>query len=821
MAQNVSISLGESIDSHGLTLLDEPRTAAVVKGDSSCRRTDPDAEERKMMGWYRATMESFEGPGDGMLLTLNEAWSDVEEAFVEIEFFETEGGWLAAQFRMDGEEGFVQHVCSHDKQGKWDHTWVNTAGTDTWQKAVIKLTKPVLTGNPEGDIKLIGSGPVFIRRVTLTTEKPADYEQCNLLAHVDRICDVMKDDYPRAAVPVSLGNIGAILEDAEDRGDRMSEWTVAPWVPVYKALGVTSIQSYVRWSSIEREEGQWDWSFYDWVCDLTRYFDMKWVAFIMIGPHYAMPEWWLEKYDYPNKCLEHGEESRVQSIWSPVMLEYVDRFMKTFADHYPEEQIESVMLGPAGDFGETTTNGVFIRNYYHTHVGHWCGEDVAVEDFRVQMQKKYGTIEELNTAWNTSFTAFDEFRPVVREEAPSIRAWLDQMNWYVDKMTWWTRKWGEIVAAALPETTIYMAAGGAGDPPRAATWSGQMQALKDTGVGARVTNEGGDYAFNFAYTSWAGTCCRFYDLPFGNEPWGGDMCGNGVLGRMYNAVTLHADNFWAYNRHVESFPSWKAVRQGLPMLGKRYRRKNRLAVYYPWTHFLVNDEHGFSEKGMRDIFWPQIEELRDIVDFDLVDERLITDGIMDEYDFLIVLQGAVYEHDELAQLVEWVENGGVLITHNIGIPTTVEGDISMGQKLLTFATNPTAKEIELGARIAKIGSGVTVMFPQCADMKGWWGDERWKDDHKDHPATNPEFWQVITKALGEASSLGAKAADHIVLDGEKDEVYVAVVEEDGKPGLLFLNQNDKDVPKSVKLPGGATKNVTVPAGELLFVLLDD
>ena len=820
MAQELSVSLGETIHSHGLRLLDEPKTAPVTEGGAQCRRTDPEAPVRHIMGWSRGVTEQFEGPGEGMLLSTTEALGAVPEAYVTVEFFEKEPGWIAVQFRMEDEEGFVHHVCTHDKRGKWGHTWVNTANTNTWQKAVIRLTKPVLSSNAEGDIKLVSDAPLFVRSVAISTERPADADALGLMGHASRVYDVLAAQYPRASVPVSLGNIGAIFEDRNGRSDIKSQQDVAPWVPAYKGLGITSIQSYVRWASIEREENVWDWSFYDWVVDLTRQFDMKWVAFIMIGPHYAMPQWWLDAgNDYRNKCVEHGEESWVQSIWSPVMLDYVDRFMKTFAGHYPEEAIESIMLGPAGDFGETTTNGVFIAHDYHTHVGHWCAEDVAVADFRAKMEEKYGVIKELNDHWGSAYSSFDELKPVLREDAPSVRAWVDQMNWYVDRMTWWTQRWGEITSAALPETIIYMAAGGAGDPPRAATWSGQMKALAHTGVGARVTNEGGDYAFNFAYTAWAGTCCRFYGLPFGNEPWGGDMCGNGVLGRIFNAATQGANNFWAYDRHYRAIPTWRGLPYSLPLLGGAYVRKNRVAVYYPWTHFVVNDEHGFSEKGLRDIFWPQIEELRDVIDFDLVDDVLIADGIMKDYDFLIVLQGTVYEHDELARIASWVEDGGVLITHNIGIPTTIEGDISMGQKLLDFHTNPKKNEIDLGARVATVGKGCTVMLPICANMKGFHGDERWDRDHKDHPSTKPEFWTMLNAVLANASELEVGLPDQPVIDGDRDEVYAALVEHEGVPGVLFLSQSAEDVVKHIAIPGGATKDVTVPAGELLYVSL--
>jgi len=388
------------------------------------------------------------------------------------------------------------------------------------------------------------------------------------------------------------------------------------------------------------------------------------------------------------------------------------------------------------------------------------------------------------------------------------------------------QRWGEICRKALPHTLMFNAAGGAGDPPRSAHWSDQTKALQESGMGQRVTNEGADYAFNYAYTAWPGLSCRFYGTPFGNEPWGGDMCGTGVLGRMYNGITQHAANLWFYDGHIRPPAGRRAVQKGLPFATGEYRRTNRVAVFYPWTHFVLIDEYGFSEKGLRDKFWPQVEELRDILDFDLVDDHLIRDGIMKDYDFLVVLQGTTYEHDELARLVGWVEKGGVLITHSIGIPATVEGDMSLGQKLMAFGAKPTALETKLGARIATVGAGRAVMYPRSANLKGWHGDERWDRDHKDHPATHPGFWKMLTATLARASELGTGLADYPIIDGEKDEVYGAIMEKNGKPGILYFSQTERDVVKRPVLPGKGSAarrsaKVVVPAGELLFVPFGD
>ena len=81
---------------------------------------------------------------------------------------------------------------------------------------------------------------------------------------------------------------------------------------------------------------------------------------------------------------------------------------------------------------------------------------------------------------------------------------------------------------------------------------------------------------------------------------------------MYNAITMSAKNYWFYEGHIRPPAGRLALERALPFMDGTYARKNRLAVWYPWTHFVLEDEHGFSERGMRDRYWPQVEEFRDV-----------------------------------------------------------------------------------------------------------------------------------------------------------------------------------------------------------------
>jgi len=129
---------------------------------------------------------------------------------------------------------------------------------------------------------------------------------------------------------------------------------------------------------------------------------------------------------------------------------------------------------------------------------------------------------------------------------------------------------------------------------------------------------------------------------------------------------------------------------------------------------------------------------------------------------------------------------------------------------------PSELEATLGARIATVGKGRVVMFPRSADLKGWHGDPRWERDHRDHPATHATFWTLIRGTPANAFALGTGLADHPVIDGEKDEVYGAIVEHGGMRGILYFSQAERDVVKHPRIPGSPQAQVVVPAGRIIF-----
>jgi hypothetical protein len=202
---------------------------------------------------------------------------------------------------------------------------------------------------------------------------------------------------------------------------------------------VTSIQTYVYWNKVEKTAGVIDWSAYDPLVKLYRQLGLKWVPFIVMSPWYVTPEFVRQTPGMTMyRCLEHGRDSQIPSIWSPALRGYVRHCLGKLAEHYrPMEVLESVNLGISGDYGEAIYP--VIGNWpgaYHSHSGYWCGDPLATADFRRHLQALYPAgIPALNAGWKSRYADFSEIQPFLPGRAPSERAWQDFLGWYRGAMT--------------------------------------------------------------------------------------------------------------------------------------------------------------------------------------------------------------------------------------------------------------------------------------------------------------------------------------------------------------------------------------------------
>jgi len=142
---------------------------------------------------------------------------------------------------------------------------------------------------------------------------------------------------------------------------------------------------------------------------------------------------------YVFQCLEHGQSSRVQSIFNPDLRPRIAAFIQAFAERYAaSNDIESVLLGVTGIFGESIYPAgpeggwtARLTGDYHNHHGWWAGDPLAVSTFRTAMQRKYGDAKDsafADTAvarlksWG--FNSFGNWSDEAIAREKEIKGWL-------------------------------------------------------------------------------------------------------------------------------------------------------------------------------------------------------------------------------------------------------------------------------------------------------------------------------------------------------------------------------------------------------------
>jgi hypothetical protein len=445
----------------------------------------------------------------------------------------------------------------------------------------------------------------------------------------------------------------------------------------YKSLGATSVESYVTWETCERNgEGSWNWSRWDSVVDVLKKNNIKWVPFLILGPAYSTPGWFREgKEHFPCRCLEHGLDSKIESLWNPNLPNRIDRFIKAFSDRYRDSGvIESVLLGIQGDFGEAIYS-VFgggwtfdIPGKYHNHPGYWCDDPYALADFRNFVRKRYVSLDTINKRWGTGYTDYskidfpgrkdklDKFEKVVQSGNPlARRQWIDFIDWYRSAMTNWADQWMAITRKYFPNTMIYLCTGGDSRPQFGSNFAEQTRVAAKYGAGVRITNEASDYKTNFSYTGWVASAGKHYKTFFGFEP-AGEENETGIIARIYNATATGANQLFDYPSNVTSSKSRTETQQKhFKYLFHVSEPIVPVALWYPNVSLTLK-WGGFLEKSA--IF-------RDYTDFDFVDETMLATGALDEHKILVIIQGEVMETGDASLIADWVKKGGHAIIMNV------------------------------------------------------------------------------------------------------------------------------------------------------------
>ncbi|MHB0999637.1 MAG: family 14 glycosylhydrolase [Armatimonadota bacterium] len=539
-------------------------------------------------------------------------------------------------------------------------------GNGEWQKSVFHFTKVQLKGAQNGgaDFRISGGEDLKIAKIEAYTEKP----DINVPSVKDTLAKYLAENPRRTDMFYTFGN------DADDTS-----------AVLYKTLGVTSIESYVTWETCERKaEGVWDWTQWDNQVKILKDADLKWVPFLILSPAYSTPGWFrASKEHVPCRCIEHGTDSKIESLWNPNLPARIERFIAEFAKRYKDSDvIESVLLGIQGDFGEaiySVSGGGWtfdIPGEYHNHPGFWCDDPYALADFKKFISARYKTVNAVNKAWGTKYAsldavdfpgrgeAFKAFKNEIPSGAPTVRRrWIDFIDWYRDSMTRWSDWWMMITRKHFPETPIYLCTGGDACPEHGSNFAEQCRVAAKHKAGVRITNEASHYASNFMVTRWVASAGKHYGAYFGFEPAGMEDA-TGIVARIYNATASGANQLHDYNPNVVgSSQTMDVQKKHFQYLFHVPNPIVPVAVWYPNVSLTLK-WGGFLEKTAK---------MRDYTDLDFVDESMLRTGGLAHNKILAIVQGSVMEPSDASRIAKWIRDGGRAIVMDVPKFESVEG----------------------------------------------------------------------------------------------------------------------------------------------------
>ncbi len=542
-----------------------------------------------------------------------------------------------------------------------------------WRRAVVNYGDFAPAGkmNLQSDFRLTTLPGLAVSRVEIYNERIEEESQEELL---DKFFEAMDFNNTRSEDAFYVFGVGVYRTIDVNTGRLL------------KKLGVTSVENYVTWRSVENEgQGKWDWSLWDRNLEIIRESGLKWSPAIMHSPAYTIPDWYAEGDEFtPNACLEHGTAGKTISLWSPGFDRWTERFVKAFAERYGDTgMIESLIPGIQGDFGEaiyTVLGNDAIYNLiggpYHNHIGYWCNDPYALASFQDFARGKYGDVKALNDTWHTSFESFEAVRFPFYGEAeikalmarmpsdPTCRRfYLDFVSWYRGCMTEHADKWLAMLRKYFPDTPIYLCTGGHTDPRLGASFAEQCRVAAKNKAGVRITNENSDYANNFVHTRQVSSAGKYYGAYYGYEPAGAED-ETGIVARIYNSTASGCDHLHDYMGNVTSSDS--RITQQQKHIG--YLFKGRAVV--PVALWYPNTDSDIRENGAS-LFMREGMKIRAFFDYDYLDDSM--PQALNSYRVLVIAGCSVMETEHARRIAEFAEKGGRALVVNAPSLTSVEG----------------------------------------------------------------------------------------------------------------------------------------------------
>ena len=180
-----------------------------------------------------------------------------------------------------------------------------------------------------------------------------------------------------------------------------------------RAYGFNTIRVWVVWNALERKEGVIDTAFLDRLLTCAKKHDLQ--VGLLFHLH-AAPAWAIQKYPQYYYVNERGQAfepairpNTPSGGWPGLCFDHPE--VRELEKRFIEGIIQETKKHDNVAFYEPMNEPHQWVDGTQENANSYCYCEASVKEFRVWLQKKYGSIDRLNHAWGHYFADFDEVRP--------------------------------------------------------------------------------------------------------------------------------------------------------------------------------------------------------------------------------------------------------------------------------------------------------------------------------------------------------------------------------------------------------------------------
>ncbi|MBQ7524953.1 MAG: hypothetical protein IJT09_00830, partial [Abditibacteriota bacterium] len=317
--------------------------------------------------------------------------------------------------------------------------------------------------------------------------------------------------------------------------------------------------------------------------------------------------------DYDGSALRLRAEADIDvySLWTGRLGEIAETYYGELARVLKTQpaRIHPGICGTTGEVGFPAPGGVYR---------YFAADPAAWYDFTETMTKKYGSEEEVLKAWHASEIAY----PKTTSHPQAV---LDFCEWYSNSMTKTAK---EICSSAKKHfDKVSPKIADISSPARGVKPSALVKALSDIGCGVDCVSE------NYAEARLLSTACAYYKVPFESA-----LTDNVFDSALCGSKSVFAD--------PEKLVGLAHILTNDGSETGTAPATTTTALLFPETAHILKLTETYP-KGLTEF----VNELRDICDFDIIDETLIADGALKKYKTLIIFD-TEYVKKETAEAIK-------------------------------------------------------------------------------------------------------------------------------------------------------------------------